>query len=57
MRLFDEGEPSIPLALLTSQTFSTGVLNLVYAPSAPAAPAGYEEAKRHLAQARQGSAH
>ncbi|WP_207915515.1 dihydrofolate reductase family protein [Micromonospora sp. 15K316] len=57
MRLFDEGEPSIPLTLLTSQAFSTGVLNLVYAPSEPAAPAGYAEAKRHLARARQGSAH
>ncbi|WP_325050880.1 hypothetical protein [Micromonospora musae] len=57
MRLFDEGEPSIQLALLTSQAFSTGVLNLVYAPSAPTAPAGYEEAKRQLARARQGSAH
>jgi dihydrofolate reductase len=33
MRLFDEGEPSIPLALISSQTFTTGVLNLVYAPA------------------------
>jgi len=35
MRLFDEGEPVIPLKLLSSQTFTTGVLNLVYAPSEP----------------------
>ena len=31
MRLFDEGEP-IPLRLLSSETFRTGVLSLVYAP-------------------------
>ncbi|GAA3499170.1 hypothetical protein GCM10019016_062740 [Streptomyces prasinosporus] len=30
--LFDEGEPSIPLKLLRSETFGTGVLNLVYGP-------------------------
>jgi dihydrofolate reductase len=33
MRLFDEGESSIPLRLISSQTFETGVLNLVYAPA------------------------
>jgi dihydrofolate reductase len=32
MRLFDEGEP-IPLALVSSEAFKTGVLNLVYAPT------------------------
>ena len=31
MRLFDEGE-AIPLELVSSETFETGVLNLVYAP-------------------------
>jgi dihydrofolate reductase len=30
-RLFDQGEPPIPLKLLSSQTFETGVLNLLYA--------------------------
>jgi dihydrofolate reductase len=48
MRLFDEGE-SIPLKLLSSQTFETGVLNLVYAP-AEAGEGGYDEAKTHLPQ-------
>jgi dihydrofolate reductase len=51
MRLFDEGETSIPLRLLSSQTFETGVLNLVYAPAESAGNAGYEEAKAHLPQA------
>jgi dihydrofolate reductase len=48
MRLFDEGE-AIPLQLLRSETFKTGVLNLVYAPAAAPADAGYDEAKQHLA--------
>ncbi|MBO3085868.1 dihydrofolate reductase family protein [Cellulomonas fengjieae] len=32
-RLFDEGEPIYPLALLRSAVFPTGVVHLVYAPS------------------------
>jgi dihydrofolate reductase len=32
MRLFDEGE-TIPLTLISSETFKTGVLNLVYGPA------------------------
>jgi dihydrofolate reductase len=31
MRLFDEGESPIPLALISSATFKTGVLEVVYA--------------------------
>jgi dihydrofolate reductase len=50
MRLFDEGESSIPLRLVSSQAFTTGVLNLIYAP-AESTPAGtYDEAKAHLPQ-------
>ncbi|HEY9367622.1 dihydrofolate reductase family protein [Streptomyces sp.] len=48
LRLFDEAETPIPLELLSAATFATGVLNLMYAPAAPAADAGYEDAKRHL---------
>src|SRR5262245_52862836 len=33
MRLFDEGEASVPLRLISSETFQTGVLNLVYGPA------------------------
>src|SRR5207249_2359157 len=40
MRLFDEGEPPIPLTLISSQTFKTGVLNLVYAPAEATGRAG-----------------
>ena len=53
MRLFDEGESSIPLTLATSQTFETGVLNLVYVPAESARDAGYDEAKAHLAGSRE----
>jgi dihydrofolate reductase len=49
MRLFDEGEP-IPLTLISSETFETGVLSLVYAPAESAGDAGYDDAKVHLPQ-------
>lgn len=50
MRLFDEGEPAIPFTLISSQTFETGVLNLVYAPAESAGNASYQDAKVHLSQ-------
>jgi dihydrofolate reductase len=50
MRLFDEGDRPIPLTLLSSETFKTGVLNLVYAPAESPGDAGYEEARTHLPQ-------
>jgi dihydrofolate reductase len=50
MRLFDEGDTSIPLKLLSSQAFSTGVLHLVYGPAEPPGDAGYDAAKAHLSQ-------
>src|SRR3981189_1339949 len=40
MRLFDEGERPIPLTLISSETFETGVLNLVYGPGS-VGDAGY----------------
>jgi dihydrofolate reductase len=50
MRLFDEGEPPIPLKLLSSEAFSTGVLSLVYGPADSTGDATYEDAKAHLSQ-------
>jgi dihydrofolate reductase len=50
MRLFDEGESPIPLKLLSSETFSTGVLHLVYGPAEPAGDATYEDARASLSQ-------
>ncbi|WNE97524.1 dihydrofolate reductase family protein [Streptomyces luomodiensis] len=48
MRLFDEGEPTIALRLVSSAAFRTGVLHLVYAPAEPADDATYDDAKVHL---------
>ena len=50
MRLFDEGEAAVPLRLISSETFKTGVLNLVYAPADSTRDATYEDAKVHLPQ-------
>jgi dihydrofolate reductase len=50
MRLFDEGETPIPLRLMSSETFKTGVLSLVYGPAESTGDVGYEEAKGHLAR-------
>jgi dihydrofolate reductase len=48
MRLFDEGDSPIPLTLIKSETFKTGVMNLVYAPAESTQDATYEDAKVHL---------
>jgi dihydrofolate reductase len=53
MRLFDEGEPTVPLRLLSSETFETGVLNLVYAPDESPREATYEDAKAQLTPSEQ----
>ena len=50
MRLFDEGEAPIPLKLISSETFKTGVLNLVYGPAESTGDATYDDAKVHLPQ-------
>ncbi|MGW5362050.1 dihydrofolate reductase family protein [Actinopolymorpha pittospori] len=50
LRLFDEGEWSIPLRLESSQAFSTGVLHLVYAPDESTSAGSYDDAKAHLSQ-------
>ena len=50
MRLFDDGQ-SIPLELLRSEAFETGVLNLVYGPDTTARTGGYEEARTKVPQA------
>jgi dihydrofolate reductase len=47
-RLFD-GE-ALPLKLLSSQTFSTGVLHLVYTRDPDAPTGGYDQAKAHMQQ-------
>jgi dihydrofolate reductase len=53
MRLFDEGETPVPLRLISSEAFETGVLNLVYAPAESTGDVSYEDAKVHLPQPEQ----
>jgi hypothetical protein len=53
MQLFDEGETPIPLRLISSETFKTGVLSLVYGPAESTRDATYEDATVHLAQPEQ----
>jgi dihydrofolate reductase len=53
MRLFDKGQTPIPLRLIASETFETGVLNLVYAPAESTGDATYEDAKAHLPKPEQ----
>jgi dihydrofolate reductase len=48
MRLFEEAETPIPLTLLSSETFTTGVQNLVYSPAESTGDGTYEDAKAHL---------
>ena len=48
-RLFDDGDP-IPLKLLSSNTFGTGVVYLVYTRDRDAPTGGYDEAKQHIKQ-------
>ena len=51
MRLFDENETPIPLRLISSETFKTGVLSLVYGPAELTGDAADEDA--HLPQSEQ----
>jgi dihydrofolate reductase len=48
LRLFDEGEPPVPLRLLGSHPFTTGVMYLVYGPAGAVPTATYEQAREHL---------
>jgi dihydrofolate reductase len=51
MRLFDEGASKIPLRLISSETFQTGVLSLVYGPAESGGEGSYEDARQHLPEA------
>lgn len=48
-RLFEDGGPTLPLRLLSSQAFGSGVLNLIYTRDEAAGTASYEDARVHLA--------
>jgi len=55
-RLFDNTLPTIPLQLITAQTFESGVLNLVYGPDTSAPQGTYDDAKQHLTHTEAGLA-
>ncbi|WP_026412802.1 dihydrofolate reductase family protein [Actinomadura oligospora] len=50
MRLFEDADAPLPLTLLSSTPFSTGVVHLVYAKDENAPTGGYEKAKASLPQ-------
>ena len=50
MRLFEEDDAPLPLRLVSSQTFTTGVVHLVYAGAEPTPEGSYDDAKAHLPQ-------
>jgi len=50
MRLFDEGDAPIPLRLISAETFTTGVLDLVYGPTEMPDDVRYEDVKGQLPQ-------
>jgi dihydrofolate reductase len=50
MRLFDEGGSPLPLRLVSSEQFMTGVLYLVYAPAESTPEGTYDDAKANLPQ-------
>jgi dihydrofolate reductase len=49
IRLFEDGDSRVPLKLISSQTFETGVLNLVYGPDDTPPEGTYEDAVKHVA--------
>jgi dihydrofolate reductase len=50
LKLFEDGAPARPLKLISAESFTTGVVYLVYAPDPDPPTGGYEEAKQTLSQ-------
>jgi hypothetical protein len=50
MGLCEEADTTLPLELVSSQTFDTGVLDLICAPDEAPPGGGYDEANRHLSE-------
>ena len=50
LRLFESGAPELPMRLLSSQPFATGVIHLVYGPDPNPPTGGYDQAKENLPQ-------
>ncbi len=50
LRLFEDGNPELPLRLLSSKAFATGVVYLVYGPDPDPPTGGYEQARANLSE-------
>jgi dihydrofolate reductase len=48
-RLFDDGDAPYHLSVLRTEAFPTGVIRVIYAPTAAPAAAGYDQAREQLA--------
>jgi dihydrofolate reductase len=49
-KLFDEGETAYHLRVVATETFPTGVIRVIYAPTQAPAQVGYDDIKDQLAQ-------
>ncbi len=49
-RLFDDGDRAYHLGVAATEVYPTGVIRVVYAPTAAPVAAGYDEAKENLAE-------
>jgi dihydrofolate reductase len=54
MRLFDDSSAALPLTLLECDTFTTGVLHLVYGPAGSRPRGSYRDASKAMAELEQG---
>ena len=50
LRLFEDGNPELPLRLLSSKAFATGVVYLVYGADPDPPTGGYEQARANLSE-------
>ncbi|MEV0902679.1 dihydrofolate reductase family protein [Actinoplanes sp. NPDC049802] len=48
-KLFDEGDAPYHLRVIATEAYPTGVIRVIYSPTEPPKPAGYDEAKGELA--------
>ena len=51
-RLFDDGDPPYHLTVAATEAFPTGVIRVIYAPTAAPASAGYDDIKDKVPEAR-----
>ena len=51
-RLFDDGDTPYHLRVLATEAFPTGVIRVIYAPTDPPTPAGYEDVQDHVPDPR-----